>query len=85
MRITTKELRTRVRDVLDCLDRGEEVTLTYRGVPRAKLVGLDREDAPATDPDEGAAFGMWKDRDDLEDVDAYVRGLRRGRSRADRY
>jgi hypothetical protein len=25
------------------------------------------------------AFGMWQDRDDMDDVDAYVRTLRRGR------
>lgn len=25
------------------------------------------------------AFGMWKDRDDMGEVDAFVRNLRRGR------
>ena len=25
------------------------------------------------------AFGMWRDRHDMADVDAYVRGLRKGR------
>ncbi len=82
MKITTKELRTRTRELLDCLDRGEPVTITYRGKPRAKLVSIDRE---ATN-DESAmfpVFGMWKDHDDAKNVDAYVRDLRKSRFHAD--
>lgn len=86
MNISTKALRTRVLEVLDCLDRGEPVTLTYRGKPRARLVGIGDERGG-----ENAAlralpvFGMWSDRDELDDVDAYVRSLREGRLCADRY
>lgn len=52
-----------------------------RGETRAALP----EDGPAagakTDDGEGkfAAFGMRKDRDDMADVNAWVRNLRRGR------
>ena len=86
MQITAKELRTRVGEILDCLDRGEPVTLTYRGKPRARLVGIeDERETVGKEPDDDSAFGMWADRDDLDDVDAHVRKLRRGRSRADRF
>ena len=86
MNISTKALRTRVREVLECLDRGEEVTLTYRGKPRARLVGIDTSDgSDDAEDDELPAFGMWSDRDDLQDVSDHVRRLRRGRFDADRH
>ncbi len=43
------------------------------------------EDEPVVDADlddgeeKFSAFGMWKDRDELADVDAWVGNLRRGR------
>jgi len=84
MKVTTKALRTRAREILDCLDRGEPVTITYRGKPRAKLVNIeqDRKTSGSTNG-EFPVFGMWKDRDEIEDVNAHVRDLRKGRSHAD--
>ena len=82
MEISAKALRSRVGEILACLDRGESVTITYRGKPRAKLVGIESE----TESRRGAvfpAFGMWKDREDLTDVHTYVRDLRKGRMDAD--
>ena len=84
MEISAKALRSGVGDVLSCLDRGESVTITYRGKPRARLVGIEAGDAAAPrGPDTFLAFGMWRDRDDLTDVDAHVRGLREWRWHAD--
>lgn len=84
MEISAKALRSRVGEMLACLDRGESVTITYRGKPRAKLVGIESESE--TESRRGAvfpAFGMWKDREDLTDVHTYVRDLRKGRMDAD--
>ena len=84
MEIAAKALRSRVGQVLAYLDRGESVTITYRGKPRAKLVGIDAEREAESRPDtEFPAFGMWRDREDLIDVDAHVRELRKGRVDAD--
>lgn len=84
MEITAKALRGRVKDVLACLDRGESVTITYRGKPRARMVGIDPGSETASrGGGDFPAFGMWGDRDDLTDVDAHVRNLRKARSRAD--
>ena len=84
MEISAKSLRGRVGDILSRLDRGESVTITYRGKPRATLVGIEAGGAAAPrGPDSFPAFGMWRDRDDLTDVDAHVRGLREGRWHAD--
>ena len=84
MEVTAKALRSQIGAILACLDRGETVTITYRGKPRARLEGIAQTHEPAS---RGAAsfpaFGMWKDRDDMRDVDTYVRDLRKARTHAD--
>ena len=80
--MTAKELRTKIGVALACVDRGEAVTITYRGKPRARLVGMDQALVPDEEEERMPAFGMWRDRDDIVDVDAYVRHLRKGRSLA---
>ncbi len=79
MKVTTKSLRIRAREILDCVDRGEPVTITYRGKPRARLTRIaqqqsSRDSISKTLP----VFGMWSDREDLVDVGEYVRNLRKG-------
>ena len=79
--MTAKDLRSKVGAALACVDRGETVTITYRGKPRARLVGVDPDQGlPMVGKEERMpAFGMWRDRDDMADVEAHVRGLREGR------
>ncbi len=38
MRISSKEFRAHIKDVLDAADKGEEIIIIYRGAPRAKLI-----------------------------------------------
>ena len=84
MEVSARTLRSRMGEILSCLDRGESVTITYRGKPRARLVGIeDGGVAAPRGPNTFLAFGMWRDRDDVTDVDAHVRGLRDGRWHAD--
>jgi prevent-host-death family protein len=84
MKVTTKSLRTRTREILDCVDRGEPVTITYRGKPRAKLVSIEQEKAAAIHrSEELPVFGMWSDHEELADVEHHVRQLRKGRFGAD--
>ena len=75
--MTAKTLRAHLGAVLARLDRGESVTITYRGKPRARLVALPTESA--AEANEMPAFGMWQDRDDMADVPAYVRDIRKPR------
>lgn len=56
--------------------RGEAAT-SHRGEPRAACVCADRPSP--TDEDRMPAFGMWRDRAEVADVDAYVREARKGR------
>ena len=83
MKMSAKALRSRLGKALACLDRGESGTITYRCRPRARLVGIETEDETAPPGvGDGSAFGMWKDRSDVTDVDACVRELRKRRGHA---
>ena len=74
---TAKELRFHTKELLDSVSRGEEVVITYRGKPYAKLVPFKKSEQTIEKADE--LFGMWKDRKDIKDVNKYVRELRKGR------
>ena len=78
MKATVRDLRYRTKDVLAAVDRGEVVTVLYRGREKARLMPLPAGSRGA-DLIPGKAFGMWRGRRDLGDVSAYVRKLRRGR------
>lgn len=82
MEATVVDLRRKMRAVLAAVDRGETVTITYRGKVKAKLVPAGRERGPETPITEDPAFGMWKDRKDMEDPSAWVRELRSRRRHA---
>jgi prevent-host-death family protein len=78
MHATAKDLRFYSKNLLDVVSRGEEVIITYRGKPCAKLAPLDEDDKKGSRPD--PLFGIWKDHKPTKDVDKYVRNLRKGRS-----
>ena len=75
MKATAKDLRFHSRELLDTVNRGEEVVITYRGKPCAKLVPY--KEGKKIEKDE--LFGIWKDNEDVQNVEEYVRNLRRGR------
>lgn len=75
MRATTKDLRFHAGALLDTVTRGEEVTITYRGSVRARLVPAGREGSGG----KSEAFGIWSDRTDMDDPAECVRRSRRGR------
>jgi len=76
MKATAKDLRFHSRELLDTVNRGEEVVITYRGRPCAKLVPIEQGSKNKKESD---LFGIWKDNPDVKDVDKYVRKLRKGR------
>ena len=77
MKATAKDLRFHSKELIDSVTRGEEVVITFRGKPCAKLVPYQK---PNNKNEENELFGMWQDNDTLENVDGYVRDLRKGRS-----
>jgi prevent-host-death family protein len=76
MKATAKDLRFHSKELLDTVNRGEDVVITFRGKPCAKLIPY-RENVEEIS--ESELFGIWKDNDRVRDVDEYVRGLRKGR------
>ncbi len=79
MEVSAKELRQKTRLLLDAVERGEEVTITYRGRARARVVPVDRAPKSAEPATENELFGLWADRDDLADPQTWVRALRKSR------
>jgi len=73
------DLRRRMAEVLRALERSEPVTILYRGKEKGVLYPASARKQATGPVAEHAAFGMWRDREDLQDVDRAVRELRKGR------
>ncbi|HEY4360838.1 MAG TPA: hypothetical protein VGN17_07715 [Bryobacteraceae bacterium] len=78
MKASIVDLRYRMKDVLRAIDRGETVTVLYRGKEKAKLVPMKKEPKPIK-PSDHPACGIWADREDMADPVAYVRKIRQSR------
>jgi len=76
MKATAKDLRFHSKELINTVNRGEEVVITFRGKPCAKLVPFTGKKGKKTKND---LFGMWKDYEFIENVDEHVRNLRKGR------
>ncbi|MDZ7619286.1 MAG: type II toxin-antitoxin system Phd/YefM family antitoxin [Patescibacteria group bacterium] len=74
------DLRKKSSEIIRALHRNEPVTVMYRGKPAAVMQPIgnaaNRTVAKASDH---PSFGLWAKRDDLADVAAYVRNLRKRR------
>lgn len=77
MNATAKDLRFHSKELLDTVGRGEEVIITYRGKPCAKLVPIDSSEEITLE--EIGLFGIWKDNDETADVEGFVKKLRKSR------
>jgi prevent-host-death family protein len=79
MEITTKQLRIQPGRVISQVNNGQEITITYRGKACAKIIPINNRQNIKLDKTDNELFGMWKNREDMEDVEQYVRNLRKGR------
>ena len=81
MIVSFLDLRKRTRDILKALNRNESITLLYRGKPKAVMSPVSENAEKADRPlaSDLPAFGMWADRDDLDDLESDVRELRKAR------
>jgi antitoxin (DNA-binding transcriptional repressor) of toxin-antitoxin stability system len=78
MNTTFSDLRKNTKNILAAIERHEPVTLTYRGCKKALIIPCrDRKARPSIK--DCPAFGMWNDREDMENVQTYVRNLRKRR------
>ena len=74
MVVSAKDLRFKISMLFDVLTKGEDIIITYRGKPKAKLVSFEE---PGSAEKSDVLFGIWKDR--TEDIDTLVRNMREGR------
>lgn len=79
MKATAKELRFHSKELLDAVSRGDSVVITFRGKPCAKLVPYEEPKSREPVQAESGLFGIWQDREDIDNVGEYVRGLRKSR------
>jgi hypothetical protein len=78
MKATFLDMRRNPGKILEAIGRNEIVTLSRRGREIASIV--PKQTAKGTlSLASSPAFGMWKDRRDLDDPVEYVRGQRKGR------
>jgi antitoxin (DNA-binding transcriptional repressor) of toxin-antitoxin stability system len=84
MNATIVDLRYRMKDVLRAIDRGETVTVLYRGKEKAKLTPIPPASAKPGKSlprvEDSPFFGMWADREDMADPVAWVRKIREPRT-----
>ncbi len=80
MHASAKDLRFHSKNLLEAVSRGEEVIITYRGKPCAKLTPLKESNKTLSQSD--PLFGIWKDHDETKDVTKFIRNLRKGRFNA---
>ena len=78
VKATAKDLRFHSKEILDTVSRGEEVIITYRGKAQAKIIPIDT-DTVTKDRESSTLFGIWRDHSDSDNVDKYVRNIRKGR------
>lgn len=79
MEVTAKELRIQSGKIIEFAAEGNEVTVTYRGKPMVKIVPFKKDEMMQRNAGDRSAYGLWKDKSDLIDVDNYVRSLRQER------
>jgi len=80
MKASFVDLRKKSSEIIQALSRNESVTVLYRGKPAAVMQPIGEGDAqPTVKAKDHPAFGIWKDRRDVDDVATHVRRLRKGR------
>jgi prevent-host-death family protein len=77
MVVTAKQLRLQTSRVLKKVQQVGSATVTLRGKPVARLLSLaGKKPLKLTDY---PAIGMWADREDMKDVDGWLRKIRKPR------
>jgi hypothetical protein len=83
MKASILALRRRMPEVLRALERNEPVTILHRGRVKGVIHPVGEEGPETPSASTHPAFGIWKDREDLEDVAGFVRKLRKARGHVD--
>jgi len=79
MEITTKQLKLKTGKIISHVSNGQEITVTYRGKPRAKIIPINTVKISVPKEPENELFGIWRDKIDTDNVEQFVRKIRKGR------
>ena len=79
MEITTKQLRLEPGRIMSKVSNGQEITVTYRGKPRAKIIPINAGRISVPKEPENELFGIWRDKKDTDNVEQFARNIRKGR------
>jgi prevent-host-death family protein len=79
MKATAKDLRIHSKGLLDAVSKGEDVVITFRGKPCARLVPYEKTDESVDMDNKNDLFGIWADRTDIESVEEHMQTLRAAR------
>jgi len=82
MKATMLDLRRRMKDVLAALDRKETVTILHRGREKGVIHPVGQKGKKRKSFKDLPAFGMWRDREDMKDVEGWLRKRRERNFRA---
>jgi prevent-host-death family protein len=80
LEITAKELREKPTRYIEQASRGTDVVVTVRGKKSARLIPYKSNADQRNTEESDIIFGMWRDRNDIQSVDEYVRSKRKGRA-----
>ncbi len=79
MKATVLDFRRRMKDILRALDNNETVTILYRGKKKGVILPAGRPERQSKRIADHQAFGIWRDRSDMEDVVVVMEALRKSR------
>ena len=79
MVITTEQLKIQPEMIISEVNKGQEITITWQGKPSARIIPFVDVKNGSADVSSDELFGIWKDREDIEDIEQYVRNMRKSR------
>ena len=79
MVITTEQLKIQPERIISEVSKGQEITITWQGKPSARIVPIIDARNGSMDVSDDELFGIWRDREDMKDVEHYLRNMRKGR------
>ena len=77
--LSTEMLKTKTQEFIEKASQGEEYIITMKGKPYAKIVPYKVINSKNQNLKANKLFGIWSDKKDIEDVNKYVRQLRKKR------
>lgn len=77
MKTGIRELRSKTKQILSAVQRGETVIISNRGQAYAMIVPIKQKKSKVSEPE--AAYGMWNKHSETRNVKEYIKKLREGR------